>query len=86
MRGVTPIVAPHLSRFSDRLVVDRTGLAGPFDSDLQWTQESLTVSSRGATGIALATAVQEQLGLKLEPQRATVDVLVVARVDRPSAD
>ena len=76
----------HLSRFADRLVVDRTGLAGRFDSDLQWSQEALTVTSTSVSGVTLATALQEQLGLKLESQRTIVDVLVVARVERPAAD
>jgi uncharacterized protein (TIGR03435 family) len=76
----------YLSRFTDRLVVDRTGLAGKFDADLQWSPEALTVTSTSASGISLATALQEQLGLKLDSQRAVVDVLVITRVERPAAD
>ncbi len=81
-----PTLVTYLSRFTDRLVVDRTGLAGKFDSDLQWSPEALTVTSTSASGISLATALQEQLGLKLDSQRAIVDVLVITRVERPAAD
>ncbi len=76
----------HLSRYADRLVVDRTGLTGKLDSDLQWTQEALTIAGTGASSVTLATALREQLGLRLASQRATVDVLVVSRVERPAAD
>jgi bla regulator protein blaR1 len=76
-----------------RRVVDRTGLAGRFDYDLEWTP---TVMPSGASPAAstdpsnagpnLFTALQEQLGLKLEPGRETLPVLVIDSVEQPSPD
>ena len=75
----------HLRSGADRVVVDRTGLAGKFDWDLQWTVDPLEAAAAGA-GVSLFTAVREQLGLRLEGQRAVVDVLVVERVEKPAPD
>lgn len=70
----------------DRPVVDHTGLTGRYDIELKWTvDESKAPTDRtGAPG--LFTAIQEQLGLKLEPVKASVDVLVVDKVERPGAN
>lgn len=65
-----------------RPVVDRTGLTGVFDVDLKWAAEQ----TPDAPGPSLFTAIQEQLGLKLEPQRAPVEVLVIDRIEKPSPD
>jgi uncharacterized protein (TIGR03435 family) len=70
-------LARNLSIMTDRFVVDRTGLNGSFDLELRWNE---------ADGPSLATAVQEQLGLKLEAQRAGVDVLVIDSAQRPAED
>jgi uncharacterized protein (TIGR03435 family) len=74
----------------DRPVIDRTGLAGDFAVHLEWTRER----DRTAAGDApldqsrpsIFSAVQEQLGLKLESVKAPVDVLVIDRVEHPSAN
>jgi uncharacterized protein (TIGR03435 family) len=71
----------HLRNGADRVVVDRTGLTGRFDWDLQWLPDPLTADVAGAS---LFTAVREQLGFRLEAQRELVDVLVVASVERPT--
>ena len=71
----------HLRNGADRVVVDRTGLTGRFDWDLQWMPDPLAADVAGAS---LFTAVREQLGFRLEAQRGLVDVLVVASVDRPT--
>ena len=76
----------QISGWADRVVVDRTGLSGRFDWDLQWTQSALSTSPTDSPGVSLATAIQEQLGLKFESRRAPIDVLVVARVERPMPD
>jgi uncharacterized protein (TIGR03435 family) len=78
----------------DRPVVDRTGIQGRYDFTLTWTPDETQFASMGArvpppstdpnAPPVLFTAIQEQLGLKLESQRAAVEVLVVDRVERPS--
>ena len=66
-------------------VVDRTGLAGRWDFELKWTpDETRALPENAAPGVF--TAVQEQLGLKLEPGKMPVDVLVVDAVEKPSAN
>jgi uncharacterized protein (TIGR03435 family) len=76
----------------NRIVVDRTGLTGMFDIDLRWTPDSpvtfggQVVPPFDGNAPSLFTAIREQLGLKLESTRAPVDVLVIDRVERPSAN
>ena len=71
-------------------VVDRTGLKGVYDLDLEWTPAAeLTAAQSGqpatpADGVSIFTAVQEQLGLKLEPARGPVDVVVIDAIARPT--
>jgi uncharacterized protein (TIGR03435 family) len=60
-----------------RPVVDRTGLTGEFDFDLQFDET-------GVVRPPLFNALQEQLGLKLEPSRAPIETLVIDRVEKPS--
>jgi uncharacterized protein (TIGR03435 family) len=67
----------------DRPVVDQTGLAGRFDFVLKWTPDEAQGSDPNAPP-PLFTAIQEQLGLKLEPVKAPVDVLVIDHVERPT--
>ncbi len=71
-----------LSQFLGRTVVDRTNLSGTFDIDLEWAPEE----TADAKGPSIFTAVQEQLGLKLNSERAAVEVLVIDRVERPDPD
>jgi uncharacterized protein (TIGR03435 family) len=58
-------------------VIDRTGLTGNFDVRLTWTPDRTSMPE------ALFTAVREQLGLDLVPQRRPAEVLVVDRAARP---
>ena len=67
----------------DRVVVDRTGLSGGFDLTLEWTPDELVAASSGAS---IFTALQEQLGLKLEPTRGPVEVIVIDHVEWPTPD
>jgi bla regulator protein blaR1 len=81
-----------------RPVVDRTGLTGRFDIKLQWTPDagqSLTplggalppgveLPPSDPNGPSLFTAVQEQLGLRLESQKAPVDLIVIDSVEKPT--
>jgi uncharacterized protein (TIGR03435 family) len=76
-----------------RRVLDRTGLAGRFDYDLEWTPSVLpigvttpTPTDQSNASPSLFTALQEQLGLKLEPAREALPVLVIDSVDQPSPD
>jgi uncharacterized protein (TIGR03435 family) len=71
--------------FADRPLVDRTGLTGKYDFSLHWTPDNIVATDPNAPP-GLFTAVQEQLGLKLEPVKAPIDVLIIDHVDRPSAN
>jgi uncharacterized protein (TIGR03435 family) len=68
-----------------RPVIDRTGLEGSFDFTLEWTPEAVASdSSAPVVGLTPVEALRDQLGLKLETARASVPILVVDRVERPS--
>ena len=88
------LLAQQLSQSAQRVVVDRTGLTGNYDFDLKWTPDQLPqgappgapVPAIDPNGPSLFTAVQEQLGLKLESTKGAVEVLVVDHVERPTPD
>ncbi|HXE08654.1 MAG TPA: TIGR03435 family protein [Acidobacteriaceae bacterium] len=68
-----------------RPAVDQTGLKGRWDFKLQWTvDETKTTAPNAPPGIF--TAIQEQIGLKLQAVKAPADVLVVDKVERPGAN
>jgi len=71
--------------YTDRPIVDQTGLQGRYDFKLQWTMDESRATEPDAPP-GLFTAMQEQLGLKLEPVKAPADVLVVDKVERPGAN
>ncbi len=71
------------STMPDRPVVDQTGLAGRFNFFLKWTPDGVQTDDPNAPP-SIFTAVQEQLGLRLEPIKAPVDLLVIDHVERPS--
>jgi uncharacterized protein (TIGR03435 family) len=73
-------LAEVLGQETDRLVIDNTGLEGEYDFKLQWT-DLATVDSGD---LSLFTAIQEQLGLKLEPAKGRVQVTVIDSIGRPS--
>ncbi len=91
MSGVTLTdLARYLAPQTGRVVIDRTGLTGTFDLDLKWTPD-LTAPAGGPQsafndGTSLFAALQEQLGLRLEAQRAPVEVLVIESAERPVTD
>ena len=68
-----------------RVVVDRTSLTGTWNVELEYTPDQ-DVANDHATpaGPSLPTAVEEQLGLKLQPARGQVEVLVIERLERPA--
>jgi uncharacterized protein (TIGR03435 family) len=77
--------AVNLTQFAGRRVVDKTGLTGRFDFTLTWTPEG-GASLTDADGGSLFTALQDQLGLKLESQRGPVEVVVIDSVERAVQD
>jgi len=74
-----------MNYFADRPLVDESGLTGRYDFSLKWVPDGFQPAD-GDTLPGLFTAVQEQLGLKLEPKRGPVEVLVIEKVARPSAN
>jgi uncharacterized protein (TIGR03435 family) len=71
----------------DRRVIDRSGLAGTFDFEVVFRIPQPRVGVEGtdlpATAPDLFSALEEQLGLRLEPARGPVDVFVVDHIERP---
>jgi uncharacterized protein (TIGR03435 family) len=100
--GTQPLeqLANFLSTQMNRVVIDRTGLTGNFDFDLTWAPDQFALpaisggdqSNLGSaadaipTGPFLATAVREQLGLRLESVTAPTDVLVIDSISPPTVD
>jgi uncharacterized protein (TIGR03435 family) len=73
--------------------VDKTGLTGNYDFSLEWTPDDMATASQadnaGAqhdSGPSIFTAIQEQLGLRLESTKGPVQVLVIDHVARPPVD
>ena len=67
-----------------RTVIDKTGLTGQYDLMLKWTRDDGTDASSDSSTPSIFTALQEQLGLKLQPAKGPVDTLVVDHVEMPS--
>ena len=84
--------ATFLQRFwLDRPAVDQTGIAGRFDLVLRWTSDNFRANGKpgdsqedASAPPNLFTAIKEQLGLKLLPEKASTDVFVIDRAERPS--
>ena len=75
-------VAEELAKITGRVVVDKTGLTGRYDFKLAWTADDAALADGDPP--TLFTAIQEQLGLKLEPAKDPVPVLVIDHVDQPT--
>ena len=82
--------ANSLGMWVGRVVIDRTGLTGPYDFNLTWTPDQMPQRPAGAPeppanadGPSIFTAVQEQLGLKLDSQRGPVEMLIIDRAEKP---
>ncbi|MGA7239949.1 MAG: TIGR03435 family protein [Bryobacteraceae bacterium] len=73
-----------------RPVTDATGLTGTYEFDLKWTPDRPANTESGAAtandpaGPTIFTAIEEQLGLRLEARKAPVGTLIIERVDKPS--
>lgn len=91
---LTAIMAVGTPASADgRLVVDKTGLSGRFAFSLTWTPDQIPtvapppgIPPVDPNGPSLVTALQEQLGLKLESAKGPVEVLVIDSVERPTVD
>ena len=70
----------HEPELAGRTVVDETGLHGSYDCQMSWSPDG----SNGP-GPSLFSAIQEQMGLKLEPTKAPVEVLVIDQIKRPTS-
>jgi uncharacterized protein (TIGR03435 family) len=91
-------LASNLAGRVRQVVVDKTGLEGQFDVELDWTPDQFqgagplgglpgaAAATVSGTGVSIYTAVQEQLGLTLQSTRGPVDVLVIERVEQPMPD
>ena len=86
-----------LQMYLGRTVIDKTGLTGNYNFALQYTPDEMASAAPAATGAegqsasvpsasgsSLFTAIQEQLGLKLESGKGPVEVTVIDRVEKPS--
>jgi uncharacterized protein (TIGR03435 family) len=80
----------QLSSQLGRPVVDKTGLTGKYEIKLEWTRDqgpgSNDSTSTDSSGPSIFTAVQEQLGLKLNSTKGPVDTLVIDHVEQPTAN
>lgn len=83
-------LARSMSNQAGRIIVDKTGLTGGFDFELEFTPDPAAAGGQppaagsDVNAPSLFTALEEQLGLKLQPQRGPVEVLVIDRVERPT--
>ena len=81
------LLAEQMSWSLGRIVVDKTGLDGRYELSLKWTPDDApggTGTAPADTGPSIFTAIQEQLGLKLESQKGPVQILVIDRIETPS--
>ena len=74
------------SQFAHRPVLDRTGLDGQFAMDVEFAAGAELTNAPPSDAPSIFTALEEQLGLKLKPVKAPLDVLVVDRAEKPAFD
>jgi uncharacterized protein (TIGR03435 family) len=92
--GLNGVANGLQSNILDRPVIDRTGLTGRYDFLLRWTPDPVQIATFGGMAPAnpgdldpppdIFTAFEQQLGLRLQPTKAMVDVMVIDRIERPS--
>ena len=80
MQRLADLLSGETLRMSERPVVDMTNLKGVYDMTLDWSPEAAPNPEKPS----LFTAVTEQLGLKLEAQKAPVEILVIDQAEKPS--
>ena len=80
-----PILARRLQQLVEAIVVDQTDLAAAYDFTLDYVRPRDFAERRDVTdGVSIFTALQEQMGLRLLPRRAPVEVMVIDSVERPT--
>jgi len=79
-------LADSLSYQVKRIVVDKTGLTGNYNLTLTWAPDDGTPQAPDSTLPSIFTALQEQLGLKLEPAKAPIEAFIVDHAEIPSED
>jgi uncharacterized protein (TIGR03435 family) len=80
-----PVFAKTLAHQVHRTVIDKTGLIGLYDIDLKWSRDDPPDPDPNAPP-SFFTAVQEELGLKLQPAKGPVVTLVVDHIEMPSGN
>jgi uncharacterized protein (TIGR03435 family) len=98
-RAPIGIFVINLAQMTGRPVIDQTGLKGAYDFKLKYAQPRPVPKGAAAPGDkpespvavdpegpSLFDALQEQLGLKLEPQKGQVDMIVIDRAEKPTAN
>ena len=78
-------LAAAISDQVHRQVIDKTGLAGHVDITLKWSDD-VAAQQGGPNVVSIFTAVEEELGLKLQPSKGPVDTLVIDHIEMPSAN
>jgi uncharacterized protein (TIGR03435 family) len=96
MAAATSLIARFLSEQLGRSVIDKTGLTGKYDFTLTWTPEFGQQFPGGdrpeappptdPNGPSIFTALQDELGLKLESAKGPVDILVIDHAEKPDAN
>jgi uncharacterized protein (TIGR03435 family) len=90
-----PELVRTLSKALGRSVIDRTGFTGLFDLQLDFVPDDTTPSipppppnsgTSDITGVSIAQALQQQLGLRLESTKGPVEVIVIDHVEEPSVN
>jgi len=85
--GILATVLGRQPEIGGRLVQDRTGLTGRYNFTLKWAPDAGMNGDRTeGAGVSLFTALQEQLGLKLEATKGPVDVVVIDSVEMPTGN
>lgn len=80
------VLAEQLAEVLGRVVVDKTGITGRYKIALAWTPDDRAGPASADSGPSIFTALEEQLGLKLESAKGPVEVLVIDHVEMPSAN
>jgi uncharacterized protein (TIGR03435 family) len=78
-------LADLVSRYLNILVIDKTNVAGVYNFDLRWSTEDSPTETADQPP-TLPVALEEMLGLRMQPQKVPVEVIVVDRVERTPSE